>query len=123
LSGVTMFGSAGRQRRRQAMRRCRAGWPILLPCLASIAMLAGFSSPASAQTKTHPIDVLAKPAAPQEPRSQIGVNYEYENFDKDLTPWNWVSLEYSHRFDWGASTGRTASTRRPSSTKSTPIRS
>jgi len=88
------------------MRRCRADWPILLPCLAFFALMAGLSSPATAQTKTRPIDVLAKPAPPEEPRNRIGVDYEYENFNRDLTPWNWVSLEYSHRFDWGSLIGR-----------------
>jgi len=57
--------------------------------------------PALAQTKTRPIDVLARPSEPDEPRNRVEINYEYENFDRDFSPWHWVSLEYRRRFDWG----------------------
>lgn len=63
-------------------------------------------APLLAQTKTKPIDVIAKPAPPQEPRNQVTFNYEYENFNKDFTPWDWYSFEYGHRFDWGTLIGR-----------------
>ena len=67
---------------------------------------APLASPASAQTKTRPIDVVAKPAEPEEPRNKIELNYEYENFNDSLSDWNWLSLEYLHRFDWGPLIGR-----------------
>ena len=62
--------------------------------------------PLCAQTKTRPVDVLAKPPAPDEPLNKIWLNYEYQHFNQGFSAWNWWSLEYSHRFDWGALVGR-----------------
>src|SRR5882672_94292 len=62
--------------------------------------------PLFAQTKTRPVDVIAKPAEPGEPLNKIWLNYEYEHFNRDFSPWHWASLEYSHRFDWGSLVGR-----------------
>jgi len=61
---------------------------------------------AIAQTRTRPIDVIAKPAPPEEPRNRISADYNYENFNQDFTPWHWFSVEYGHRFDWGSLIGR-----------------
>jgi YaiO family outer membrane protein len=75
----------------------------VFPVLVAITALA---SPAAAQTRTKPVDVIARPAGEEEPRNRIEANYEYQNFNTDLSPWNWLSVEYTHRFDWGSLLGR-----------------
>ena len=80
------------------MMRAQRSWPVLL------ALAVFLPAPALAQsaTKTRPVDVLVKPAAPEEPRNRIEANYEYEHFTQgDLSDWHWFSVEYHHRFDWG----------------------
>ena len=78
------------------MMRGLKGIPI---AIVGTALLA---APALAQgTKTRPVDVLAKPAEPQEPKNRVELNYEYENWDQGFADWHWVSLEYHRRFGWG----------------------
>ena len=67
---------------------------------------AASSTPAAAQTRTRPVDVLVKPAGPEDPRNKIEMNYEYQNFNDTMADWNWLSLEYLHRFEWGSLIGR-----------------
>jgi len=78
--------------------KCRIGGILIALALSTL--------PLHAQTKTRPVDVIAKPAAPGEPLNKIWLNYEYQHFNQDFSAWNWWSLEYSHRFDWGALVGR-----------------
>lgn len=78
--------------------QCRIGGILIALALSTL--------PLHAQTKTRPVDVIAKPPAPNEPLNKIWLNYEYQHFNQDFAAWNWWSLEYSHRFDWGALVGR-----------------
>jgi YaiO family outer membrane protein len=83
---------------REGRSKCRIGGILIALALSTL--------PLHAQTKTRPVDVIAKPAAPGEPLNKIWLNYEYQHFNQDFAAWNWWSLEYSHRFDWGALVGR-----------------
>ncbi len=78
--------------------KCRIGGILIALALSTL--------PLFAQTKTRPVDVIAKPAAPGEPLNKIWLNYEYQHFNQGFSAWDWWSLEYSHRFDWGALVGR-----------------
>jgi YaiO family outer membrane protein len=73
----------------------RVGMMALLGAAAGLA----FAAPAAAQTRTRPVDVIAKPAPDTDPKNKIGLDYEYETFNNTFTDWHWLSLEYSHRFE------------------------
>ena len=65
LCGVMRFGGAGMMRRAAwgtwGLATAVALWPMA----------------AAAQTKTRPVDVIARPAQPSEPANKISANYEY----------------------------------------------